>query len=71
MSRQKLGKLTIWRNVFRKEVDFETGEVLNQPHYRGKANWGNEQVEISLWINEEAGGVALHLSGEICIPEDR
>lgn len=68
--RNKLGNLTIWRNVFKKERDRESGEPLNHPDYRGKATWGNETVEIALWVNLDAGGVPLNLSGEIVEPQD-
>lgn len=63
MSANKMGDITIYRNVHKKSKD-------ESPDYRGKGEIINEEndvikLEFSLWINSELREVPIHLSGQI------
>ena len=66
MRKKKVGNLTVYLNVHKKQEDSDTS-----PHYRGKMTAEGKNYDISLWINGEVAGVPIHLSGQLSeISED-
>lgn len=66
----KIGNITIWLNVFKKDgIDKDSGEVMNQPDYRGKGEMDNRACEFALWINRDINGIPINLSGQVTEPD--
>ena len=58
----KAGNLTLWINSFKKED--------KHPDYRGKLDINGEAYDVAVWVNNERGGIVLHMSGQISTPAD-
>ncbi len=55
--KDKVGNLTVWLNVFKKEDD--------QPDYRGKMEVNGKTYSLALWVNHKAGDVVCNMSGQV------
>lgn len=57
MPENKVGNITIYLNVFKKED--------TEPRYRGKLDINGVSYSISLWSNDSIKGVSINMSGQI------